>query len=302
MMNRVLITGATGFIGRELVSLLREQGVQVMLIGRGSNCGSEAFTFGPAPWSRSAWMTALEAATPDTIFHLAGTPRGSEHEVWEVNANLAHGLLQALRSTGFRPTLIFAGSAAEYGDAIEDGVPIAENVACAPQGIYGKAKLRQTQEALKFADETGVRVMVARIFNPIGPRMPLHLALADFAQQITRSTKTGGWLTTGNLDVKRDFLDVRDLCRSLVTLADNSNASGIVNLCSGTPTLLRDLVESMIAVSGKDIEIRTDPARVRNGERRTIIGSTDRLIAFGALPPQRDLRMVATETLLSMHQ
>ncbi|GJE42602.1 NAD-dependent epimerase/dehydratase family protein [Methylobacterium soli] len=300
-MRRVLLSGSGGFLGRSLREHLRRDGVEIASIGIGPAHHPFHFAVEAGGWTRDSWAEALERTQPDTVFHLAGIVRGDEDEIRRVNTTLALDLTAALRMTGFRPTLVVAGSAAEYGEAVIDGLPVAEDAVCAPVTPYGQTKLAQTRAALAFGAEGQCRVVVARIFNPIGPGMPGHLALADFARQIAGFERSGAILRTGDLDVCRDFLDVADVAQALIALAGNPAAQGVVNICSGVPTSLRGLVESMIAASGKRIEIVIDPARLRPGERRIVIGSPERLAGLAALAPPRDLHRRAADILMALH-
>ena len=160
-----------------------------------------------------------------------------------------------------------AGSAAEYGSAIRDGEATDELVVCAPLTAYGLSKQAQTRAALAYADEAGSSVLVARIFNPIGANMPTHLAIGDFANQIGSMPPEGGTLRVGNLEVRRDMMDVEHLATLLIRLAENPDARGVVNLCSGQAPLLRELVDMLIDGFRRKVDIEVDWARVRGNER-----------------------------------
>ena len=289
----ILISGAGGFIGRALAAHLDGRGLPVATVGTRRDVRAEHWTVAPGHWSVATWGKALDHFRPTTVFHLAGATQGTPEGLQAVNLGLAQALFAALRRTGLRPTVIVAGSAAEYGDAVVDGVPVREDAPCAPLTAYGRSKLAQTRAALTFAAETGIRVLVARIFNPIGRGLPDHLALGDFARQIDAIGPGGGTLVTGDIEVCRDMLLVDDVAWALAQLAANPAASGVVNLCTGVPTRIGDLLEGMILASGKPITIARDPARLRRGERRIIVGSPDALAALGAKPPRRDLRQAA---------
>lgn len=292
-MPGILISGAGGFIGSALTAHLAARGWPFATIGTRNEARAGHWAVSPGRWSAREWGQALDRIRPKTVFHLAGATQGSLEALHAVNVDLAQALFAALRCTGQRPALILAGSAAEYGEAVIDGVPVREDVPCAPLTPYGRSKLTQTRAALAFGAETGIRVLVARIFNPIGPGLPRHLALGDFAGQIDAIGSDGGTLATGDVEVWRDMLHVDDVAWALAELAANPVAKGVVNLCSGVPTRLRDLLDSMIAASGKPVTIVRDPARLRGGERRIIIGSPSALASLGASPPMRDLRRVA---------
>lgn len=280
-MKQALVSGAGGFIGQRLTALLREAGVAVATIGRGGGqLPGHATVAGQ--WTARHWRQALSASQPDIVFHLAGAISGTPDEFEQVNVGIARDLFQALRETGARPAVVLAGSAAEYGETVIDGVPVDEALECAPVSLYGKSKFAQTKAGLAFAEETGIRVLIARFFNVIGPGMSSHLALGDFAGQIAAFPRSGGTLVTGNLDVNRDLIDVDSAALAMLALAGNPMADGIVNVCSGRADNIGKLVEAMIGHSGKAIKVVLDPKRLRPGERRVIIGGTRLQEAFGA--------------------
>jgi GDP-4-dehydro-6-deoxy-D-mannose reductase len=145
-----------------------------------------------------------------------------------------------------------------------------------------------TKAALGFADETGAPVLIARVFNPIGPGMPSYLALGGFARQIAQMRSSVGVLQTGNLEVFRDFINVDHVTEAMWLLACNDNARGVVNVCSGQATELGRLVDILVNASEKDVAIATSVSRLRVGEPRVMVGSTELLANFGAAPPATD--------------
>jgi GDP-4-dehydro-6-deoxy-D-mannose reductase len=277
MYRRAIVTGAQGFIGRYLVSELHCRGIEVTTIGRKRSGNTSHAVIEMQQWNQPQLSAILAEAQPDIIFHFAGSSIGSATDLKTANIETTEILLSALKNLKQSPALVLAGSAAEYGAGIVDGVPVTEDTPCIPVSNYGASKLIQTQLALQFAGETGAKVVSARIFNAIGPGMPGHLALGSFAAQIASFPGTHGELLTGNLEVYRDFIDVKQVATSLLDIAVNPNADGVVNICSGQPVQLRNLVNLLIAASGKDILITNDPARMRPGELNIIIGSTNRL-------------------------
>jgi GDP-4-dehydro-6-deoxy-D-mannose reductase len=298
-----VVTGGTGFIGRHLVTALRRRGVNVRTLGRAVNAKDATHVvLDEASWGTRALDRVLEDAAPDCIFHLAGQARGTPAEITRANVDLMNSLLRALKSTGLRPRLVVAGSAAEYGSAIRDGEAICETAICAPLTAYGASKQAQTCAALAYSDLTGTSVIVARVFNPIGACMPTHLAIGDFANQIGSMPLEGGTLRVGNIEVRRDMIDVEHVATLLCQLADNPNARGIVNLCSGQAPLLRELVEMLIEGFGRKVEIEVDWARVRGNEPRTIIGSTDLLAKLGCPPPPTDFPAVIARICRSVEK
>jgi GDP-4-dehydro-6-deoxy-D-mannose reductase len=294
-MRRAVVTGGTGFIGRHLVADLRRRGVHVTTIGRRPMQDRHHVALGSGAWTIAQLARILDDKEPEAIFHLAGGATGTQAELEHLNLGLATSLMQALRGIGQRPVLVVAGSATEYGAAIVDRVPVREGSECAPVGAYGRSKLAQTCAALAYGEATGTPVLVARIFNPIGAGIPTPLALGAFAEQIASVTGSRGTLRTGNIDVKRDFIDVRYVATMLFNLASKPAARGIINICSGKAVWLRALVKGLISASGKSIAIETDPSRLRPNELRVIVGSTALLAKHGERPPPTDYSAVLAQ-------
>ncbi len=275
--QRALVTGAEGFIGRHLVRELEQNGTLVTRLTRRASSGSAHIAMGDAPWRAEHLAEIIRRAKPDVVFHLAGCTTGTPVELETLNIGLGCSVMEALSLAQVQPMFVCCGSAAEYGNAITSGVAAQEALACEPVSAYGASKLAQTRSALAFGEATGTRVLVARIFNPIGRGMPSHLALSDFARQIAAMPLTGGVLRTGTLDLARDFIDVELVVRALRLLTQHRDAHGVVNICSGRATNLAHLVDILIAESGKPVHLVTAPERVRAGELRSIYGDANLL-------------------------
>jgi GDP-4-dehydro-6-deoxy-D-mannose reductase len=301
-MRSAVVTGGQGFIGRHVVAALRQRGVAVTTIGRRASADLTHVSLDDTSWDSLALDWVLKDAEPDCIFHLAGQARGTPAELTHANADLVRALFRALKRTGLQPRLIMAGSAAEYGSAIRDGEPISETAICAPLSPYGVSKQVQTRAAIAYGQATGTPVLVARIFNALGPHMPTHLALGDFANQIASMPSHRGTLHVGNIDVRRDMIDVEHIATLLCELADKQDVRGVVNICSGQAPLLRDLIEMLIEFSGREVDIEVDWSRVRGNEPRAIIGSTDLLERLGCPPPPTDFRSVIARISRAMEQ
>jgi GDP-4-dehydro-6-deoxy-D-mannose reductase len=280
MARRAIVIGAQGFVGRYVTRELVRRGIEPVLVVRRPWRNAQHTVIEMQDWSRQRLRAVLEEEQPDVIFHLAGSAVGSAAQLRHTNVGMAEALVAAVGDTKQCPTIVFAGSAAEYGAGLVDGEPAEESTLCRPLGNYGATKLAQTQLALAFARETNVRIVIARIFNAIGAGMPSHLALGSFAAQLASVPGKRGTLLTGNLNVARDFVDVEQVSSVLCDIAKNTAAHGVVNICSGEAVLLSHLVELLIAASGKSIAIKIDPTRLRTAELNVIIGSPARMRQF----------------------
>jgi nucleoside-diphosphate-sugar epimerase len=290
------VTGASGFIGRHLVATLKRTGWRVAVARHGSHA-DQGPDLGPFPWTAARIRVALSDVAPDAVFHLAGLSRASSAaELFQANTVVAAELLDAVAREKRAPKVVLAGSAAEYGRVPLEAIPVTEAHPCRPVTDYAVSKHAQTLLALARAS-SGQPVLIARIWNPVGAGMPGHLALPNFAEQIATMPLGGGVLRVGNLDVVRDFIDVWELARLLVRLAEHPDAGGVVNLCSGRGYVLRELVEALVRCSGRNVKLVQEPSRIRVGEPVLLYGDTSRLKSFGLQPVAPDFDTILPRLL-----
>lgn len=283
---RLFITGAGGFLGRHVLASPAAAGCTLLHASRALRAATASeVPLGPGPWSRGDFARGLAAAQPDVVLHLAGATGSTDRRgCFEANTILAAELLAAVEDMTQPPRVVLVGSAAEYGFVPATGQPVAETHFCCPVTDYGIAKYAQTLLGLAAAAR-GLPVLVARLFNPVGVGMPSHLALPSFARQLGRGMESAPVIRTGNLDVRRDFLDVEEAARLLLTLAMRAEWPWpVVNLCSGRSHRLRDLLDGLIAASGVSARIEVNSALLRPGEMPELVGSTGRLRDIGLEP------------------
>jgi GDP-4-dehydro-6-deoxy-D-mannose reductase len=270
-MSLALVVGAGGFIGRHLCDDLHNTGWAVVGAGRSRQ---------PAAWGdkwiscdirdhRSAKAAVIETR-PDVVFHVAGTDRTDLAALLEVNVLGTANLL----ATGTR--VVVAGSAAEYGHIPNDELPATESAALRPVSFYGIAKAAQTMLAL-LADGDAI---VARLFNITGPDEPPTLVGGAIASQIAAVERTGlpGTIDVGNVEAERDFVDVRDAAHALVAVAERGEAGEAYNVCSGTLTRIRDVLDQLLGRAYVRIEARFDPAREPESDTPRMFGSPAKLV------------------------
>ena len=289
-MKRALVTGANGFVGRAVTARLQADGWEVVGAGR-APAGDHDLVLGVAPWHRDTFAGAIERARPNVVFHLAGITRAANaQDMFDTNAGLSAALLDAVATARLRPAVVLLGSAAEYGNLPLDRLPAREDGPCQPVTDYGISKFAQTLMGIARA-RSGVAVVIARLFNPVGAGMPRHLAVASFAEQLRNGATE---LFVGDLDVTRDFIDVAEAARLIVLLAgDAANHGRVFNICSGVDTNLRMLVEQMIRLSGRDVRLVIDQDRLRPVDVRRFIGDTTRLsAACGSVRPPDFARLL----------
>jgi len=297
-MMRILLTGSSGFLGRHIMASPAATGISFMCATRAEGGQPDRdIALGSGPWGRTEFEHALAVSRPDVVIHCAGATHGEARLLFETNAIPTAGLLAALSGMDSPPRTILIGSAAEYGYVSNDAMPVREDHACQPRSDYGISKYAQTLLGLAAA-ERGLPVMVARLFNPIGSGMPPNLALPSFAKRIIAAAEHGGLISVGDIEARRDFIDVAEAARILLGLARIQEWPWpVVNLCSGRAFRLGALLDVMIAASGQPLQVRVEPALLRPGDMPLLAGSTERLVALGLSPEAPDFEKLLPRML-----
>jgi protein O-GlcNAc transferase len=275
---RVLLTGASGFVGRQAIGPLLDLAYEVHAVGN-------TVTDPRARWYRADLLDQgsrrqlLAAVRPDALLHCAWVTRPGEY--WSSPANLdwvaaSLDLARGAVEQGTR-RILMVGSCAEYDWTAPLDRPWREDDPCRPLSLYGTAKdaLRRTMAA--FAAEAGIAFVWARLFHLYGPFEPPSRLVSGLisAMREGRSAVTGPAVTT------RDFMHVGDAGRGLAHLLA-SDARGAVNVASGQPVTIGDLAKYLGQISGCSNPITE--IRARAGEPKTITADTTRLRATGFRP------------------
>jgi GDP-4-dehydro-6-deoxy-D-mannose reductase len=263
-----LVTGGTGFLGRHVLATLeatKPPGVELAVLGRRLpvDWGSQAFIAAdlndPAGLGR-----ALASTAPAVVFHLAGqTPPATSDEYYRGNTLATVHLLDALRARRGSVRVILAGSAAELGPIAPADLPVAENHPCRPADSYGLSKWLATSAGI--AARPPLEVVVARIFNPIGPGVPRSQAFGRFAAALAEPGPGLRELVVGDLDARRDFVDARDVALALLALAERGEPGTIYHVGTGQSHRVGDGLDQLIRLSGRDVRVRVDPEVASTG-------------------------------------
>ena len=168
---RVMIIGASGFLGRHVRDGAAAAGMDVITAGRSPLPGSRAHCLLDLTADEPAGLAAtLAAQAPDVVVNCAGATGGDIAELAAANMTGTASLVRALRRTGRVIRLVHLGSAAEYGPSVP-GTAVAESAPARPAGAYGVTKLAATR-LIELGRATGLDAVVLRVFNPVGPGAP----------------------------------------------------------------------------------------------------------------------------------
>jgi nucleoside-diphosphate-sugar epimerase len=262
--KRVLVTGASGFIGRQALGPLRERGFDVHTLSRSQ--GVDLLAPGAA-------VAAVAATRPTHLLHLAWY---AEHgRFWTAVENLrwvgaSLELLQAFAESGGQRAVI-AGTCAEYQWGL-DGRCIEGRTPLRPATLYGAAKHGLNEVASAYAAEAGMSVAWGRVFFCFGPHEPAGRLVPSVARALLAGREAP---VTHGTQV-RDFLAVEELGDAFAALLDSA-VEGPVNVASGEPIALHDLVELIARATGHPELVRFGAVQPRAGEPAELVADVTRL-------------------------
>ena len=297
---RILVTGAEGFVGGHLLRALAADGDHELIGGcwaPGTDAGARVEL--PAGvrhihldvTSEESVRAAVGKHRPEWVIHLAAQSSVSRSfadpiGTWEVNATGTLRLAEALRDDAEGSRLLVISSAEVYGTVPAEAQPIRESAPLRPATPYGASKAAAELAALQVEASGGIEVVVARSFNHAGPGQDERFVFPAMARQLARIRKGGAEpvLRVGNLEVSRDFLDVRDVVRAYVLLMAAGKTGEVYNVCSGEAHTLLTLVQRLIDLSETGARLEVDPERFRPVDIPVLFGDPGKLRALGWRP------------------
>ena len=293
-MNKLLVTGLNGFVGGHLQALLAPMTNEPwkLLASKPHDLLDCA--------SLDAW---LQDQCPDAVIHLAGQTFVPEafrdpQRTLEVNLLGTLNLLQALKRRGFSGTFLYVSSGDVYGQVAEGDLPVVESLAPRPRNPYAVSKVAAELLCQQWSYSEPWRIIVARPFNHIGPGQGEAFVIPSMARQLVRVRQglQPAQLEVGDVDVTRDFLDVRDVLQAYLALLKHGRNGEIYNVCSGVEQRVRDLIMQMANLAGVEVDLIQDPSRMRLSEQRRVMGCSKKLQKETGWKPGTSI----TETLKSV--
>jgi GDP-4-dehydro-6-deoxy-D-mannose reductase len=288
---RVFITGAIGFVGVWLQRELAAAGHEVVA-APGPETLDITDRAGLVRWF------SVPGGQPDAVVHLAGMAfaqdaRSDPVEAFRVNVAGTIAVFEALREVGLRTPVLVSGSSEVYGAPKPEDLPLRETTPLDPRRPYALSKAAQEAVAVEAGVRWGFPVVVTRSFNHCGPgQRPVFVVPAMARRVLAVQRGAPGVIPAGNVDVMRDFSDVRDVVRAYRLLLEGA-ATGrlasepqIVNVASGRVVSIRSLIERLCSLAGVHVSIEVDQSLVRTDDPPEIRGDPTRLIELTGWHPE----------------
>lgn len=298
---RVFVTGAIGFVGEWLLPELAANGHEVVA-APGPDQLDIADRDGLMRWLSSS-------GRPDGVIHLAGMAFAPDahddpSEAFRVNVAGTIALFEALRCLDIRPAVLVSGSADVYGAPRSQDLPLTEQAPLAPLLPYSISKAAQEAVAIEAGTRYGFPVVVTRSFNHAGPGQRPVFVVAAMARRVLalhRGETTS--IPTGNVEVRRDLSDVRDVVRAYRLLLEGAVDGSlglppvIVNVASGRVVTVRWVIEQLCALAGVQPALEVDASLVRASDPVEIAGDSSLLNRLTGWRPTIPLEQTLADVL-----
>lgn len=258
---KVLLTGMEGFTGKHLCRELDANGYK-------------CFGLKSDLLDKEKIQQEIFSINPDYVIHLAGISFAAEKnisKIYDVNVIGSLNILDALMMLKTIPKkVIISSSAAVYGNTNE--ACLDENMPLYPVSHYGCSKLSMEFMASNYTNK--LSIIITRPFNYTGVGHDKKFLIPKIVKSYQEGKKE---IKLGNLDISREFNDVRDICTIYRNLLDSSLSSGILNLCSGRTNSIMEIIDAMDIIAGYKMKIKTDLKFVRNNEIKELSGNKNKL-------------------------
>ena len=288
-MKKYLITGIGGFVGRYFWDYLLEHEPDAQVLG--------IDMMPDAPWTHpsfhyarlnmmdaSAVRDIMASFQPDYIVHLASI--SSVGQSWKApaacfsnNTGIFLNLVEVVRAECPSARLLSIGSSEEYGNYPPEAMPLREDYELRPGNPYAVARVAQEMLSRLYAESYGLNIMMTRSFNHIGPGQKDTFVVPSFVKQLVEIKKNGGKgsMRVGNLDIVRDFLDVRDVVDAYYHILTRGVPGEVYNVCSGRGRRLGDVIDKASSILSIKPSISIDYELIRPSDNLVVVGDAHKI-------------------------
>jgi len=297
---KAFITGINGFVGKYLASYLLENGFEVKGIDRTTSeivgCEVEACDI----LDKEKLSAVVAKIKPDLTFHLAAMSSmrmsfEKPAETMEVNVEGTKNLFDAIIAAHISPVILVISSLQIYGTP--DKNPITEDFPLRPASPYAKSKVEQEKICKEYFGK-GLKIIISRSFNHTGPGQIAEYVWSSFAKQIAEiEVGKRSEVKVGNLNIERDFSDVRDIVRAYLLAVQKCKAGEIYNICRGKGYNIGKMLEILKSYSTADIKIVVDPERMRKIDVPILYGNNSKFVNATGWKPEIEFEKTLKDML-----
>ncbi len=305
---RALVTGATGFVGEHLVAHLCNGGYRVYgtyLDNQSRTMSAQVKLFQCDVRDPQRLCALMQRARPDRVYHLAAESSVTRsfadvQAVFETNFWGTFNLLEAVRLSRPHGRVLVVTSSHCYGAVPRSQLPVRESYPLSPRSPYALSKAAADMLAAYYHHRFGLHVIRARPFNHTGPGQAPEFVCSDLARQVAaiELSLQAPVLRVGNLDVERDFSDVRDVVRAYHLLLEKGKPGQAYNVSSGRPVRVRRIARLLQSFSSHPVRILVQRSRIRPGEVRTLYGSNRKLRRATGWKAEHTLRRTLSDLFI----
>ena len=294
--QKVLVTGQSGFVGSHFVNVHQCVGFEDIDGRIDLNSTSRAREF-------------LSTADIKYVIHLAAqshVPTSWEDPVGTMSANLSGtiNLLQQLHSVGFTGRFLYVSSGDVYGRVSVDCLPILESQPVNPGNPYAVSKIAAELYCLQFVQRTNFDIMIARPFNHLGGGQSERFVVPKLLREARRASicKINRPITVGNIDITRDFSDIRDIATAYFSILEKGICSEIYNVCSGVETRIGDILDDAKEYYDVNNRIQIDKTLLRSNEQKRAVGSNQKITKDTGWVPVFPLKETVSNMIVNLDE
>lgn len=305
-MSRVLITGIDGFVGRYLADYCISKGDDVYGIAKTPKADVKDVRMHICDVRDADAVTkVIFRVKPEKVYHLAAItfiPKTAKNPklTYDTNFYGSLNLYEAIKKSGLNPKILFVGTSEVYGEVDEKDLPIKEDAPLNPLNPYAVSKAAADILSGYYSTQ-GIMIVRVRPFNHTGPGQAPSFVCSDFAYQIAEIEKgmREAIIKVGNLDIKRDFTDVRDVVRAYWMLMDNDmiRSGEIYNICSSRAILIQEILDFLLSKAKIKIKVIRDTNKSRSSDLRVSYGDNSKIKRVVGWEPKISIKKTLEDIL-----
>ena len=268
---KILLFGSSGFVANHMKELIKSK-TKWDIFESDKDCKNNKNYFQCDITNKNEVENVINVIKPDYVINFAA--QSSVKKSWEdpvltmtINTLGTINILESIKNNNINTKILLIGSVEEYGDP--ESKVIFENHNLNPKNIYAVSKVSQEMIAKTYIQAYNMHIILTRSSNHFGPGQSNQFVISDFSYQIANIIKSGfknSIIETGNIDIKKDFSDVRDVVQAYLLLLEKGKAGETYNIASGESISIRLLLEKLIILSGRNIVINVNKNKFRPTE------------------------------------